>query len=327
MSDLCDAQAMAAQAEALWGANPGSAKLIKMRENIVFRLTFADGSFAALRLHRPGYQSREMIEAELDWATMLAQGGLIVPIPRKTLAGATVAPIGPRIASVVSWLKGDAMGDAARPLAGSADEQRSQFHALGRYLGDLHRLTDKLALGADVRRHSWDVDGLLGESPIWGRFWENPAFSAQDLKTVLPARDLARAQLSDLRARGADFGLIHADVLRENILLTPDGLALIDFDDSGYGFRHYDLGTALVQNLEEPHLAILAVALADGYTLTRPTAAPILPRLTLFILLRCLASAGWIMTRATADDPRQAFYVQRALRLSRHLLDETTPWD
>lgn len=318
--------AMAEAAAALWGATPGSARPVKVRENIVFQIAFPNGASAALRLHRPGYQTRATIEAELDWTTRLAAAGLRVPRPRPTLAGATTARVGSRQASVVGWLEGAPAGDGGRPLSGTRAEQTALFAALGGFLGDLHRLTDGLEFRDPPVRQHWNVDGFLGESPLWGRFWENPTLTPAEQNLLLTARKAAAAQLLALIADGADCGLIHADVLRENILLTPAGLALIDFDDCGYGPRLYDLGTALVQNLEEPHLPELAAALASGYASTRPAPGLALPGLVLFVALRAFASAGWIISRAAPDDPRQRFYAERALVMARHIIDGTAPW-
>jgi hypothetical protein len=41
-------------------------------------------------------------------------------------------------------------------------------------------------------------------------------------------------------------------------------------------------------------------------------------------MLRTFASAGWIATRAAANDPRQRFYAARALRMARLVLDGET---
>lgn len=320
------AQAMADTALACWGAAARPPLLIKIRENIVFRVWFADGRTAALRLHRPGYQSRASIEAELEWTAALAGKGLCVPAPLATRKGGLTATAGDRIASCVAWLDGSAIGSAEQPLNGSRADQVALFDRLGQLLGRLHAVTDTLDLPAAANRPVWDESGFFGETPLWGRFWENPAFGAAGRRTVLAARDKARAQLQAMRARGCDFGLIHADALRENVMETPGGLALIDFDDSGFGFRLYDLGTALLQNLDEPNLACIAAALASGYRRGRPVAALDADMLTLFVLLRCFASTGWIMTRAPQDDPRQGFYTKRALRLARHFMDGTAPW-
>lgn len=318
-----EALALAEQALALWGGGAEPPRLVKNRENIVFELRLADGSHAALRLHRPGYQTLAGIESELHWMRALAQAGLQVPVPVPTQDGALVAVAGGRCLSCVTWLQGEALGSAEAPLPGEPEEQAALMHDLGALIARLHDATDAMAMPAAFTRPCWDTEGLLGEAPLWGRFWENPAFTAEDRALMLEARAAARALLAPL-AKGADFGLIHADVLRENVLRHEGGLALIDFDDAGFGFRHYDLATALVQSLEEPALADLAPALVAGYRTARPLAPG---SLALFVMLRCCASAGWIASRAAPGDPRQRFYAGRALRMARHVLDGTAPWE
>lgn len=137
---------------------------------------------------------------------------------------------------------------------------------------------------------------------------------------------MAREDLMQFVAEGADVGPIHADVLRENVLKDGDDLLLIDFDDSGFGFRMYDLATAVVQSLEEPNLPLLAAGLLEGYRGHRDLDQNAGRRLALFIGLRTFASAGWIITRASPDDSRQQFYAARAIRMAHHILDGTAPW-
>lgn len=320
------ALALAREALAHWGGARNEPRFVKLRENLVFDVTLAGGTRAALRLHRPGYQSLAAIEAELDWTARLARSGLPVPAPVPTRSGALTAEAGGRVASAVSWIEGAPLGAFGEPLPGSAAEQAQMMVSLGRLVAGLHNATDALDLPPDFPRPAWDEAGLLGETPLWGRFWDNPSLTASERALLVQARDQARADLAAFRAEGADFGLIHADVLRENVLAGPEGLSLIDFDDSGRGFRMYDLGTALVQNLEEPALAVMASALIEGYRAVRPLRKEAARRLPLFTALRVFASAGWIVTRIAPDDPRQRLYAERAVRLARHLLEGTTPW-
>jgi Ser/Thr protein kinase RdoA (MazF antagonist) len=310
-------EALAAAALRHWGPVAVPACLIKARENVVFEVRLADGRHGALRLHRPGYQAQAAIESELDWCAGLVRTGFPVPGPMATLDGRWTCEAGDRVASCVSWMEGTALGHAGRPLEGPAEDQTKLYFGVGRLIGRLHAATDGLPEGTGRARPVWDAAGLLGEAPLWGRFWENPAFSAAERAEIEAARARAARRLAELRANGGDFGLIHADVLRENILVREDGLALIDFDDSGWGFRLYDLGTALVQNLEEPAFGAIARSLAEGYRSVRPTPAFDAADLMLFTMLRAFASAGWIMTRAAPDDPRQRLYPDRALRLAR----------
>lgn len=324
--DAAEAGALALDALARWGGDGRTPRLVKMRENIVFQVWLADGRTGALRLHRPGYQTRAAIGAELDWTAALARQGQMVPPPIAAQDGGWTCEVGGRVASVVGWLAGEAIGAAERPLAGSAAAQADLFRRIGALIGGLHAATDRIAFASAPARPDWGIEGLLGGEPLWGRFWDNPALLPEERALLAETRVVLRSDLEGRLAAGADVGLIHADVLRENVLATPAGLALIDFDDSGYGFRLYDLGTALVQSLEEPHLPVLAAALAGGYGAERGIPAPDARDLTLFTLLRCLASCGWIMTRALPGDARQRLYVGRAVRLARHWLAGTSPF-
>lgn len=317
---------MAAAALPYWGGAAAAPVLVKARENVVFRLTLKGGRDAALRLHRPGYQSRSAVEAELEWTTLLAGAGLPVPAAVPTLRGALTARVGDRVASVVEWLDGAPVGAAELPLRGTPAEQRALMGKVGALIASLHEATDALGLPGSFDRPHWDEEGFLGERPLWGRFWENPAFGAAERALIADARAVARGMLADCRHARTDFGLIHADVLRENLLLSPDGLRLIDFDDSGWGWRLYDLATAAVQSLEEPGLPGIVEGLVEGYRTRRALSPQDEARLPLFVMLRTFASAGWIATRAAPDDPRQGFYAARALRLAAAVLEGSSPW-
>jgi Ser/Thr protein kinase RdoA (MazF antagonist) len=256
---------MANAALLVWGGSPVPPRLISDRENIVYEVRLRDGARAALRLHRPGYQSRDAIKAELTWMQRLAQAGLPVPLPLRAVSGAFVAEAGGRLASMVSWMAGVPLGAAQRPLDGASGDQAALMQRLGQLIARMHNLTDAMDIPQDVDRPRWDADGFLGQTPLWGPFWTNPAFTPGELDDVLRACGVARQRMAALAADGADFGLIHADCIRENVLVDGDVLTLIDFDDAGWGFRFYDLATAVVHSLEEPHLPALVKGLVAGY--------------------------------------------------------------
>lgn len=303
--------AIAVAAARAWGDCPPP-RLISNRENAVFEVVLPTGR-AALRLHRAGYQTEAAIRSELWWLEALAGQGLRVPVPLLTRAGDLLCRLGGgRVVSVVGWIEGVPLGAAGVPLPGDAETHRLWHRALGRTIAALHNATDRLSLPADFERPPWDSDGLLGESPLWGRFWQHPGLGTAEVALLQAARRFAHDQL--LALAEADFGLIHADILRENVLLSPAGLTLIDFDDSGFGFRLYDLGTVLSQNLSEPHLPVIARALTEGYGELRPLAAPDLALLPVFTLLRTLASVGWTMQRLPPEHSSNRPYIDRALR-------------
>jgi len=296
------AQAFASQ----WGGTALS--LVSARENTVFRMQLSDGQIAALRLHRHGYQSRAAIESELWFCARLAEQGLPVSRPQPTQQGALLAEADGSFASATEWLPGDPMGAAGVSLAGSVADQVAQHFALGQLLARLHEVTLTLTLPEGFRRPGWDIDGLLGEAPFWGRFWEHPCLSAPEAGRMRHLRRQLRSELFPHMAQGPVI-LIHADVLRENVLVSEQGPALIDFDDCGFGHPLYDLGTVLSQNLAEPVGPALRRGLIDGYA----TRCPLDHRLVdLFTLARCLASVGWTMPRLALDNPVMRSHIARA---------------
>jgi Ser/Thr protein kinase RdoA (MazF antagonist) len=309
----------AEEAARLWGA-VGVPRLIKDRENAVYEIALPGGERAALRLHRPGYQSMGAIRSELWWMAQLAEAGVPVPRPVPTSGGALVGEVAGRAASVVSWVEGERIGDGATPLEADGGAVTARYRALGGLIAAMHDATDALTLPPDFERLSWNSVAYAGDEPLWGRFWENPALSREEAELLRAARGEADAAIARHEAEGADFGLIHADVLRENVLTDGGQLSLIDFDDSGFGFRAYDLATAEVQGLEDPMNAVASLALHEGYRAARRADAPPLGDVTLFVALRTFASCGWIVTRAAPEDPRQRFYADRAVRAARRLM-------
>jgi Ser/Thr protein kinase RdoA (MazF antagonist) len=91
------------------------------------------------------------------------------------------------------------------------------------------------------------------------------------------------------------------------VLVNGRSVSLIDFDDSGFGFRLYDLGTALIQTIHHPAQDDLRAALMAGYgTSDREMVES-------FTMARTLASVGWTMPRLAADDPIHKSHLARAV--------------
>lgn len=298
----------AAEAAALWDARPQ--RLIRARENSVYEVTLADGSRAALRLHRQGYQGEAAIRSELWLCAALARAGLPVPAALPARDGALLVHLsGGRAASLVRWLDGQALGEGGVPLAMPPDRQAQLHHDLGRLLRRLHAATAALPLPPEFTRPRWDRDGLVGEAPFWGRFWDHPAANEGDAATLRAARHF----LADHLADQPPPQIIHADVLRENVLVNDKSVSLIDFDDCGWGYPLYDLGTALVQNLAEPAYPAIRDALMQGYG-TQDRAG-----VEAMVLARACASVGWTMPRLAPDDPIHTSHIARATGWARRL--------
>jgi Ser/Thr protein kinase RdoA (MazF antagonist) len=300
-------------AAARWGAS--LLRLIVARENAVFEIALPGGDRAALRLHRRGYQGAAAIASELWWCAELAAVGLPIPRPIASQQGRVLESLASgRQVSVVAWLDGVALGAAGEPFAEPVAVQIDRHFRLGQLLRRVHGASERLVLPEGFSRPRWDAGGLAGEAPFWGRFWDHPSAVPDQSAVLIAARDALRAELPRHAAAGGKSGLIHADVLRENVLVSETGLSLIDFDDSGFGFFLYDLGTVLSQNQYEPARDDLRDALMAGY------GTDAVDMVELFTMARTLASVGWTMPRLAPDDPIHRSHLARAVMCARRVL-------
>ncbi|MGB5556772.1 MAG: phosphotransferase [Paracoccaceae bacterium] len=300
------------EALALWGGSDCAPRLISHRENAVYEVELPSGR-AALRLHRVGYRSAAEIRSELSWTEALVERGFVAPTPVRALDGSMVLGLGSgQLVSVISWMEGTPIGAVGVPLVGSAEDQAALYHGVGGMLARLHNVTDALELREGFTRPRWDCAGLTGPGPLWGRYWEAPGLSGTEVALIVAARDRARARLAEFDAE-ADCGLIHADALRENVFRTGKGLALIDFDDSGFGYRMYDLASSVTQAVDDAAYPEIVDGLLDGYAAERPLAVAARDLFQMFAMLRAFSAVGWTIPRVAANDPKLAIYRRRAL--------------
>jgi Ser/Thr protein kinase RdoA (MazF antagonist) len=299
-----------ATALAPWGLEGADVSFVAGRENRVFRVRSAGGDFA-LRLKRPGYRSDAELRSELQWLEAMDRAGLRVPRPQPSRDGRLLEIVEGQRVDLLSWLPGRPLGASREPLA--LADAPAVFRRLGQETARLHDASDAWARPAGFARCAWDIDGLLGDAPVWGRFWENPALDAATRRLMEDFR-AAAARTLRRRAGALDYGLIHADLVRENVMVDGERIGMLDFDDGGFGFRLFELATTLLKNLDEPDYAALEAALLAGYTQLRPLD---LELLELFIALRAVTYVGWIVPRMdeAGSEARNRRFIDAARRL------------
>lgn len=313
--DLAGLQARARRAIAAWNLPEQEPELLKYRENAVFKVYLADGAKAALRLHRPGYHSEAALRSELLWMNELRRNGLDVPQPIAACSGAFLVDLGgepPMFADLIGWVDGRQSGEGGKPLDYDEGQIIRIYSALGAAMAEMHDVSDRWTPPHTFVRGAWDCDGLLGDAPLWGRFWDCPGIRADDATFLRSLRARLQGQLEAV-AESFDYGLIHADLVRENVLVDGERVALIDFDDCGHGFRLFDIATTLLRNRRERHYGIIQASLIDGYRSRRPLSDESLVHLPLFLLLRSLTYIGWAGARPELPDAEE--------RLARYIAD------
>jgi Ser/Thr protein kinase RdoA (MazF antagonist) len=300
------------QALSLWAMQGADATLAARRENEVWKVTGPGAAFA-LRFHRPGYRSAAELASELHWMDHLSRHGMRVPKPVPMTAGGFVGRIEGHPVSLLTWLPGRPAG-AQADLHGIPD--RAGFCVrLGRDMARLHDLSDAMDLPEGFTRPDWRRAGLLGEAPLWGRFWDHPHLDTDQRALLTRARRIADADLAEI-ADFADQGLIHADLLTENILVDGTTLAFIDFDDGAIGFRDFELATFLFKFAQAPDFADLRAALCEGYA-DRRRVVP--AHLDLMLLCRALTYPGWVIARL--GEPGMDARSARAVAMAVHMAE------
>ncbi len=316
-------QRLALAALQQWDGEFVSLDLIKYRENAVFCATRSDGRRSALRVHRDGYHSEEALRSELQWMEALAADGIQVPRIIRNRAGEHLVQVHSeeldeaRFVDMLGWLGGTRIGSAENGVEVDAEIAPLFFQA-GAVAARIHQSSARWEQPNAFSRHAWDEEGLIGQQPFWGRFWELDLLAPAQRELLQATRQSARTDLRRYGRTLANFGMIHADLVPENLLLDEARLHLIDFDDAGFGWHMFELATALYFCLDDPRYAEIEAALLAGYDSVQPLTPADRATLPLFLALRGLTYLGWIHTRRESRTAEELapLLIERACRLA-----------
>ena len=181
-----------------WPLECARVEPIKVRENAVYAVHTTDNRRVVLRIHRLGYHSDAALHSESSWMTALASSGIEVPRAVPSRSGQTFELVdvpdvpGPRQVDVFEWIDGQQLGSVEQGVTSDADWVERTYGTVGELMARMHNQSSAWQPPAGFQRHSWCDDGLTGEVPLWGRFWE--------LADLTPAQ---RTLFEDLRARVA----------------------------------------------------------------------------------------------------------------------------
>ena len=282
---------------------PQGIELVAQSENVTFRVSVrGSDTDHVLRLHRPGYNSIEELNSERMWVRALSDAGVIVQDSLETYEGGHYALVDipgvteQRYAGMTTWHDGVPLREFLDTCSDGPERKRI-FRRVGEIAAAFHNHSTRWQAPPGFIRRRLDLDGLLGEAPFWGRFWEHPELTETEQGLLLRARARVRASLAAYGETPDNFSLIHADFTPDNIIYDGDDLAVIDFDDSAYGWHVYDIASALIECRFDNDFEALQVALLEGYRQCRCLAMQDVDMLPDFLLVRGMAIIGWYHQR------------------------------
>lgn len=289
-----------------WGLDPGRTrlKLIAVSENATFRVDVGGSPYAVLRVHRPGYVDPGQIRSELQWVQALGEGtdirvpavlpltddSLVLTFSRNEADGAP-ADEAPWHVVAFAFIRGEVLEDIIETLPDPA----SYYRRIGATTATFHDQSQSWARPQGFDRFQWRVEDMLGETSRWGD-WRGADLTGEQLAVLEEAEQAALEHISELAPGDSGWGLIHADLRPSNIMIHQDVLAVIDFDDCGYGWLLYDFASAFSFIEHEPYVPQIAKEWIAGYRTVRELSDADVRHACALSMLRRLTMLGWTTT-------------------------------
>lgn len=272
-------------------------------ENTTYRVTAGDGRRFALRINRPGYQTPDAVRSELAWMASLREGGVLTPAPVLGVDGDPLQVVtdpggGSRTVVMFDWIDGAAL---------SAVDEVRPWERLGELMARIHAHARAWEPPPWFTRPAWDADALVGDDPRWGAPDPEQLLAAGDRAALEACRAEVQARLDAIGTGPDRFGLVHGDLAFENVLVSGYGtVAIIDFDDSGYGWYLHDLAVPLYPYQVSGGLQDRRDALVQGYRRVGELPDHLVTELPTFLMARRIQTLGWVFSRSeTAHAHRQ----------------------
>ncbi|MGF1501335.1 MAG: phosphotransferase enzyme family protein [Paracoccaceae bacterium] len=280
-----------------WGLSPETRlTLLNISENATFR---ADDPRAAapvvVRVHRPGYHSPTEIASELAWiAALRAEGVVETPRPLEIRGGGHIAAFetadGPREVVAFEFVPGTEPSPDARLVDG--------FRDLGAITARLHAHARRWRRPEWFARKTWTFDAVIGREALWGDWRAGPGLTAEGAAVLTRAAEALETRLGAWGSGADRFGLIHADLRLANLLVEGGRIAVIDFDDCGFGWFGFDFAAAVSFIESDPRLPEMMAAWIAGYRTVAEISAEAQAMLPAFVLLRRMQLTAWIASHA-----------------------------
>jgi Ser/Thr protein kinase RdoA (MazF antagonist) len=308
-------------------------ELLTVSENATFLVTDPDAGRSILRVHRHGYHSLAAIASELAWMDALrAEAGVRTPRVLPARDGRRVVCVpergGPERAPAERHCVRFEFVPGSEPAAADVAGLAGHFEELGAITARMHAHARSWAPPAWFTRFAWDVDAAFGGKPRWGRWRDGIGVGPAEREVLGRLERALRQRLAAFGAGPARYGLVHADTRLANLLVHEGATAVIDFDDAGFGWYLYDLGTAVSFFEHDPAVPALVEAWLDGYRRGARLPEADEAEIWTFILFRRLLLVAWIGSHPAAADAAAlgADYTRDSCDLAERYLSQRGFW-
>ena len=295
----------AVQALQVHGCHPATTVgLLNVSENATFLVEDPEAGPSVLRVHRLGYHTEQEIASELAWMDALrAEAGVRTPRVLPALDGRRLVTVAERGGTAVrhcvrfEFLPGTEPGGEP----GDAGLTASHFEELGEITARMHHHSRGWRRPDWFTRFHWDYAAAFGRTPRWGRWQDGIGVGTSEREVLARLDDVLRTRLQAFGTGPGRYGLVHADTRLANLLVHDGSVSVIDFDDSGFSWYLYDLGTSVSFFEHEPEVPGLVDSWLEGYRRAGELSAEDQAEIWTFIMFRRLLLLAWIGSHQGVD--------------------------
>ncbi len=300
----------AQDALAAYGGHPdASLELLNVSENATFLVRDPGAGPSVLRVHRLGYHTELEIASELAWMDALrAEAAVRTPRVLPAADGRRVVTVSERGGGAerhcvrFEFLPGTEPGaEPGSESAGEAALTHNHFAELGEITARMHRHAREWSRPAWFTRFHWDYAAAFGRAARWGHWQDGIGVGPSERQILGRLDDVLEARLKAFGTGGERYGLVHADTRLANLLVHEGSVSVIDFDDSGFSWYLYDLGTSVSFFEHAPEVPALVDSWLEGYGKAGQLSAEDQAEIWTFIMFRRLLLVAWIGSHRAVD--------------------------
>lgn len=286
-----------------YGLHGATVSLLSFSENGVFLAETTDTK-VIVRVHRPGYHSRQEVESELMWMDSIqTTSNIQTPDVRSALDGSKVAEVDldgdVRLVDVLEFMPG---------LTADSEDAGISFEDLGALTAALHDQVQSWKPPRDFVRFRWDLDSMLGKNRRWGDWRDVPGVTLSHRELLGVAEEIVRQRLTAFGTGPDRFGLVHSDLRMSNVLVNNGSITVIDFDDCGWSWFLTDLAAVLTFIESTPEAPSIVRRWLTGYLTVRPLDDAAMAEIPTFVMLRRLTVLGWLGTHPESEVARSSLH-------------------
>ena len=283
-----------------------SIELLNVSENATFLVRDPGAGLSVLRVHRLGYHTEQEIASELAWMDALrAEAGVHTPRVLPATDGQRVVTVPENSSRERHCVRFEFL-PGTEPGGEPAEDGHStltghHFEELGEITARMHRHARGWARPEWFTRFCWDYAAAFGDRARWGRWQDGVGVGPSERHVLTRLDDTLRARLSAFGQGPERYGLVHADTRLANLLVHEGSVSVIDFDDSGFSWYLYDLGTSVSFFEHSPEVPGLVDSWLTGYRQVAELSAEDEAEIWTFIMFRRLLLLAWIGSHQGVD--------------------------